>query len=140
MKKYIDFLKTDIEFLSGVVILVVTSIFTIFGTAFQMRDIFLRVLIIGGPFIAILPLTYVMAKKFTDDNPFNLLLIVMFYVEFLTAAIINIVKGLNFIRTADNPPKVFVLIIIASTLGMLLYLFGLTKFLDEPSDENERKG
>lgn len=140
MKKYIDFLKTDIEFLSGVVILVVTSIFTIFGTAFQMRDIFLRVLIIGGSFIAILPLTYVMAKKFTDDNPFNLLLIVMFYVEFLTAAIINIVKGLNFIRTADNPPKVFVLIIIASTLGMLLYLFGLTKFLDEPSDENERKG
>lgn len=93
MKKYIDFFKTDIEFLSGVIILAVTSIFTIFGTAFQMRDIFLRILIIGGPFIAILPLTYVMAKKFTDEHPFKLLLTVTFYVDFLTAAIINTVKG-----------------------------------------------
>lgn len=98
MKKYIDFSKINIEFLSGVVILAVTSIFTIFGTAFQMRDIFLRVLIIGGPFIAILPLTYVMTKKFTVDHPFKLLLIVMFYVDFLTAAIINTVKGLHFYK------------------------------------------
>lgn len=140
MKKYIDFLKTDIEFLLGVVILVVTSIFTIFGTAFQMRDIFLRVLIIGGPFIVILPLTYVMAKKFTDDNPFNLLLIVMFYVDFLMAAIINTVKGLNFIRTDVNPPKDFMVIIIASILGMAFYLFGLSKIFEESSVEDERKG
>lgn len=93
MKKYIDFSKINIEFLSGIGILAVTSIFTIFGMALQIRDIFLRVLIIGGPFIAILPLTYVMAKKFTDDHPFKLLLTVMFYVDFLTAAIINTVKG-----------------------------------------------
>lgn len=139
MKRYIDFLKINIEFLSGVIILAVTSIFTIFGTALQMRDIFLRVLIIGGPFIAILPLTYVMAKKFTDDHPFKLLLIVMFYVDFLTAAIINTVKVLHFIRTADNPPKDFIVIIIASTFGMLLYLFGLAKIFEESSVEDERK-
>ena len=138
MKRYIDFLKINIEFLSGVIILAVTSIFTIFGTAFQMRDIFLRVLIIGGPFIAILPLTYVMAKKF-NDHPFKLLLIVMFYVDFLTAAIINTVKVLHFIRTDDNPPKDFMVIIIASTFGMLLYLFGLAKIFEESSVEEERK-
>lgn len=139
MKKYIDFFKTDIEFLSGVIILAVTSIFTIFGTAFQMRDVFLRILIIGGPFIAILPLTYVMAKKITVDHPFKLLLIVMFYVDFLTAAIINTVKILHFIRTDDNPPKDFMVIIIASTFGMLLYLFGLAKIFEESSVEDERK-
>lgn len=139
MKKYIDFSGFNIEFLSGAVILAVTSLFAIFEAAFQMRDIFLRILIIGGPFIAILPLTYVMAKKFTDDHPFKLLLTIMFYVDFLTAAIINTVKGLHFIRTADNPPKDFIVIIIASTFGMLLYLFGLAKIFEESSVEEERK-
>lgn len=140
MKKYIDFSGFNIEFLSGAVILAVTSLFTIFEAAFQMRDIFLRILIIGGPFIAILPLTYVMAKKFTDDHPFKLLLIAMFYVDFLTAATINTVKGLHFIRTADNPPKDFMVIIMAFIFGMLLNLFGLAKILEEPSDEDERRG
>lgn len=140
MKKYIDFSKINIEFLSGMGILAVTSIFTIFGTALQMRDVFLRVLIIGGPFIAILPLTYVMAKKFTDDHPFKLLLTVMFYVDFLTAAIINTVKVLHFIRTADNPPKDFMVIIMASIFGMLLNLFGLAKIFEKSSDEEGGKG
>lgn len=140
MKKYIDFSKINIEFLSGMGILAVTSIFTIFGTALQMRDVFLRVLIIGGPFIAILPLTYVMAKKFTDNHPFKLLLTVMFYVDFLTAAIINTVKVLHFIRTADNPPKDFMVIIMASIFGMLLNLFGLAKIFEKSSDEEGGKG
>ena len=133
MKKYIDFCKSNVELVVGV-------IFTIFGTALQMRDVFLRVLIIGGPFIAILPLTYVMAKKFTDNHPFKLLLTVMFYVDFLTAAIINTVKVLHFIRTADNPPKDFMVIIMASIFGMLLNLFGLAKIFEKSSDEEGGKG
>lgn len=139
MKRYIDFSKINIEFLSGIGILAVTSIFTIFGTAFQMRDIFLRVLIIGGPFIAILPLTYVMAKKFTDDHPFKLLLIAMFYIDFLMASAINLIKGLHFMTT-NNYPKDFMVIIMAFIFGMLLNLFGLAKILEEPSDEDERRG
>lgn len=139
MKKYIDFSKINIEFLSGIGILAVTSIFTIFGTALQMRDVFLRILIIGGPFIAILPLTYVMAKKFTDDHPFKLLLIAMFYIDFLMASAINLIKGLHFMTT-NNYPKDFMVIIMAFIFGMLLNLFGLAKILEEPSDEDERRG
>lgn len=139
MKRYIDFSKINIEFLSGIGILAVTSIFTIFGTAFQMRDILLCMFIIGGPFIAILPLTYVMAKKFTDDHPFKLLLIAMFYIDFLMASAINLIKGLHFMTT-NNYPKDFMVIIMAFIFGMLLNLFGLAKILEEPSDEDERRG
>lgn len=139
MKKYIDFSKINIEFLSGAVILAVTSLFVIFEAAFQMRDIFLRILIIGGPFIAILPLTYVMAKKFTDDYPFKLLLIAMFYIDFLMASAINLIKGLHFMTT-NNYPKDFMVIIMAFIFGMLLNLFGLAKILEETSDEDERRG
>ena len=116
MKKYIDFSKINIEFLSGIGILAVTSIFTIFGTALQMRDVFLRILIIGGP-----------------------LLIVMFYIDFLMASAINLIKGLHFMTT-NNYPKDFMVIIMASIFGMLLNLFGLAKILEEPSDEDERRG
>ncbi len=139
MKKYIDFSKINIEFLSGIGILAVTSIFTIFGTALQMRDVFLRILIIGGPFIAILPLTYVMTKKFTDDHPFKLLLIVMFYIDFLMASAINLIKGLHFMTT-NNYPKDFMVIIMASIFGMLLNLFGLAKIFEKSSDEEGGKG
>lgn len=139
MKKYIDFSGFNIEFLSGAVILAVTSLFAIFEAAFQMRDIFLRILIIGGPFIAILPLTYVMVKKFTDDHPFKLLLIAMFYIDFLMASAINLIKGLHFMTT-NNYPKDFMVIIMAFIFGMLLNLFGLAKILEEPSDEDERRG
>ena len=120
-------------------ILAVTSLFAIFEAAFQMRDIFLRILIIGGPFIAILPLTYVMVKKFTDDHPFKLLLIAMFYIDFLMASAINLIKGLHFMTT-NNYPKDFMVIIMAFIFGMLLNLFGLAKILEEPSDEDERRG
>ena len=139
MKKYIDFSKINIEFLSGIGILAVTSIFTIFGTALQMRDVFLRILIIGGPFIAILPLTYVMTKKFTDDHPFKLLLIVMFYIDFLMASAINLIKGLHFMTT-NNYPKDFMVIIMTSIFGMLLNLFGLAKIFEKSSDEEGGKG
>lgn len=141
MKKYIDFLKNNIELVTGVTIILILSNFVILKIAFEKHNVFAGVFFSVIPYVIALALMFFgigLRKKNGIDYSFiEMLLSSIFIVLLIFGSVIIWLKLVTAIPLLEKGifevGNIFLCIIFI--FGLILTLIGVLKFAYE---DNER--
>lgn len=137
MKKYIDFCKSNVELVIGVITIFILSNFVIFKMAFKNQNVFTGILIFSIPYVLALALMFfgISSRKnrgieysFTEMFSISIFIVLLLFSGIIVwLKLVTVIPSLE--KGSFEVSYIFISIIFI--FGLILFLIGIMKFAYE---------